>query len=89
MVTRWFWFCIDASAINDIDFTASDTMRIIYNILAERGIKLVICEVIDEVREELERSELIKLFGEDAFFQTPDAVVNAFQQRNIVDSKAK
>ena len=83
------WFCIDASAINDIDFTASDTLRIVYNILAERGIKLVICEVIDEVREELERSELVKLFGEDAFFQTPDAVVNAFQQRNTVDNKAK
>ena len=83
------WFCIDASAINDIDFTASDTLRIVYNILAERGIKLVICEVIDEVREELERSELVKLFAEEAFFQTPDAVISAFQQRNTVDNKTK
>ena len=83
------WFCLDASAINDIDFTAAETLRTVYNILADLGVRLVICEVIDEVREELDRSGLIKLFGEDAFFQTLDAVVSAFQQRNTFDNKAK
>jgi len=83
------WFCIDASAINDIDFTASDSLRTVYNILTGYGVRLIICEVIDEVREELERSELVNLLGEEAFFQTPDAVISAFQQRNTVDNKTK
>ena len=76
------WFCIDAVAVNDIDFTAAETLRTLHGILTEQGIKFVWCEVLDEVCEELNRSKLTDLFGCEAFFQTPAAVMSAYNQRN-------
>lgn len=78
------WFCIDATAVNDIDFTAAETLRTLHGNLAGQGIRLVICEVVDEVYEEFERSKLTDLFGREAFFQTPSAVMIAYEQRNSV-----
>jgi high affinity sulfate transporter 1 len=76
------WFCIDAAAVDDVDFTAAETLRALHRILAGHVIRLVWCEVIDEVRQEFDRSGLTDLFGEDAFFETPLAVVTAFEQRD-------
>ncbi|RII30403.1 MAG: sodium-independent anion transporter [Geobacter sp.] len=76
------WFCIDAAAVNDVDFTASETLRTLQGNLASQGIRLVMCEVVEEVRQEFDRSRLTDLFGRDAFFQTLGAVVIAYSQRN-------
>ena len=81
------WFCIDATAVNDVDFTASETLRTLYGDLAGLGIRLVLCDVVDEVREEFERSKLTDLFGCDAFFQTPAAVLIAYGQRNSLGAE--
>ncbi len=78
------WFCIDAAAVNDVDFTASETLRALHGNLAKQGIRLVLCDVVDEVRDEFERSKLTALFGEEAFFQTPTAVLNAYEHRNSI-----
>lgn len=75
------WFCIDAAAVNDVDFTASETLRTLQGNLASQGIRLVMCEVVEEVRQEFDRSGLTAIFGEDAFFQTLGAVVLAYSQR--------
>jgi len=74
------WFCIDAAAVDDVDFTAAETLRAIHGTLAGLGIRLVLCEVVDNVRAEFDRSRLTDLFGEDAFFETPVAVVTAYEQ---------
>lgn len=74
------WFCIDAVAVNDVDFTAAETLRLLYYNLAKQGVRLVWCGVLDEVRAEFDRSRLTELFGRDAFFQTIDAVVGAYSQ---------
>jgi high affinity sulfate transporter 1 len=76
------WFCIDATAVNDVDFTAAETLRTLHADLAGQGIRLVLCEVVDEVRVEFDRSKLTDLFGGDAFFQTAAAVLIAYGQRN-------
>jgi MFS superfamily sulfate permease-like transporter len=81
------WFCIDATAVNDVDFTAAETLRTLHGDLANRGIRLVMCEVVDEVRVEFDRSGLTSLFGADAFFQTPAAVRIAFAQWNSRDKE--
>ncbi|MDD2541030.1 MAG: SulP family inorganic anion transporter [Desulfuromonadaceae bacterium] len=78
------WFCIDATAVNDVDFTAAETLRALHATLETQGIKLVVCEIVAEVRNEFERSKLTDLFGRDSFFQTPAAVVTAFGQRNSI-----
>ena len=74
------WFCIDAAAVNDVDFTAAEILRALHGILAGQGIRLVLCDVVDEVRAEFDRSNLTDLFGRDAFFQTPTAVLSAYGQ---------
>ena len=64
------WFCIDATAVDDIDFSAAATLRETYELLKEKGIRLVMAEVEDDIRSELDRSELTDLIGKDAFFET-------------------
>jgi sulfate permease, SulP family len=81
------WFCIDAAAVNDVDFTAAETLRTLHGNLASQGIRLVLCEVVDEVREEFDRSKLTELFGRDAFFLTPAAVLTAYDQRNRIGTE--
>ncbi|GFE61843.1 SulP family inorganic anion transporter [Geobacter sp. AOG2] len=81
------WFCIDAAAVDDVDFTAAETLRALHATLAGRGIRLVVCEVIDEVRAELDRSGLTDLFGPEAFYETPTAVVTAYADRNAPGPK--
>jgi sulfate permease, SulP family len=80
------WFCIAAGAVNDVDFSAAEALRSIHGILKELGIQLVFCELVEEVREEFVRSNLIDLFGKDAFFETPNAVLNAYVRRTTVGS---
>jgi MFS superfamily sulfate permease-like transporter len=61
------WFCIDLAAVNDVDFTAAETLRTLHGILAGRGIRLVFSEVIEEVQVEFDRSNLTELFGRAHF----------------------
>jgi len=43
------WFGIGASAVDDIGYTAAATLRSLYAILLEQGIRLIFFEVSDEV----------------------------------------
>jgi high affinity sulfate transporter 1 len=73
------WFCIDASAVDDVDFSAAETLRSLYGILNEKGIRLVVAQVMEDVKEE-SRYELGKVFGEDAFYDTLEEVVDAYRK---------
>jgi high affinity sulfate transporter 1 len=75
------WFCIDVSAVDDVDYSAAETLRSIYGILKEKGIRLVVAQVLDDVREE-SRYKLRQLFGEDAFYDTLDDVINDYKKQN-------
>ena len=68
------WFCIDATAVDDIDFSAAATLRETYNTLKEKGVRLVFAEVGEDVRRELDLSEVTDLVGKDAFFETLSAM---------------
>ncbi len=83
------WFCIDASAVADVDFTAASTIRDIYGILEKEGIRLVFSDVIDPVKAELDRYELTDLFGKDAFYDTINAVVSAYGNRSAGNQDRK
>ena len=73
------WFCIAAAAVDDIDYTAAATLRSLYTILQEHGIRLIFSEVSDEVYAQLERSGITGLVGEDAFFASGAAVFSAYK----------
>ena len=75
------WLCIDLSAVNDVDFTAAETVRKLGKILAQKGVRLVFCELVEEVQAEFDRSRLTELFGADAFFRSYAAVLEAYGRR--------
>jgi len=78
------WFCIDANAVDDIDFSAAETLRRLYAVLKERSIRLVFSEVSDEVYIQLQRSEITDLVGQDAFFAGNGEVIRAYKEAQRV-----
>ena len=80
------WFCIDASAVDDVDYSAAETLRSIYGILKEKGIRLIVAQVLDEVKDE-SRYRLRRLFGKDAFYDTLEDVVKAYRQQTGAEAK--
>jgi sulfate permease, SulP family len=75
------WLCIDAAAVDDVDFTAAATLRSLLDQLSERRIRLVFAVVAEHVHAQLERSGLTERVGEDAFFGTPGEVLDAYRQQ--------
>jgi sulfate permease, SulP family len=73
------WFCIDATAMDDVDYTAAATLKENYNMLKEKGVRLVFAEVDDDIRHELDLSEVTDLVGKEAFFETVADVETAFR----------
>jgi len=73
------WFCIDASAVADVDFSAAETLREIHSILMLRGTRLVWANVIDPVKAEFDKYEITQLIGKDAFYQNISDVVGAYR----------
>ncbi len=76
------WFCLDGAAINDVDFTAAEALRRLHEVLAGKGVRLVFCELVDEVTVEFDRSRLTERFGRDALFPSPAAALAAYRQEN-------
>jgi len=82
------WFCIDAAAIDDVDFSAAATLRSTHGILKEQGIRLVFAVVADDVKAELDRFGITELVGEDAFFTSGDELLKAFHEKTGGNSGA-
>jgi high affinity sulfate transporter 1 len=74
------WFCIDATAVDDVDFSAAATLREIHHLLAAKQIRLVMTAVENDVRRELDVSGLTDLIGKDAYFETFFDVAEAYQK---------
>ncbi len=73
------WFCLDASAVDDVDYSAAETLRSIYGMLKEKKIRLVVAQVLDDLKTE-NRYQLDRLFGEDALYDTLEEVVKSYRQ---------
>jgi MFS superfamily sulfate permease-like transporter len=74
------WLCLDASSVDDVDYSAAETLRSLFGILKDKGIRLVVAQVLDDVREE-SRYRLRELFGEDAFYDTLEDVMQDYRQQ--------
>jgi len=75
------WLCIDAAAVDDVDYTAAAMLRSLQEELQRRGIRLVMTVVSEDVRIELERSGLVDRVGADGFFATPGEALDAYRGR--------
>ncbi|MER2512341.1 MAG: SulP family inorganic anion transporter [Nitrosomonas ureae] len=76
------WFCIDASAISDIDYTAAETLKSLSNLLRKKKIRLIVSQMQDGFSED-KHQKILELFGENAFFNTLDDVIAAYMLTNI------
>jgi sulfate permease, SulP family len=75
------WFGIDVSGVDDVDFTAAETLRSTYTILKDRGIQLVFAGVSEEVKAKLDRYGITDLVGEDNFFATVQELAGGYEQK--------
>jgi high affinity sulfate transporter 1 len=76
------WVCIDCAAIGDIDFSGGQTLFDLLEQMKEKGSHLVLAELDDEVRAELDRYGLTEAIGVDAVFDSVGEAVAAFGARD-------
>jgi sulfate permease, SulP family len=74
------WFCIDAEAMVDVDYSGSQTLLEIHSELHERGIQLLFARTPANVHALLTRYGVTEAVGTDAFYTRIADAVNAFQQ---------
>jgi SulP family sulfate permease len=79
------WLCIDASAVDDVDYTAAETLRAVFGLFQGKGVRLVVAQVLADVKER-SRYELKQLFGDDAFYDTLQDVVADFRKSRGTDN---
>ncbi len=74
------WLCLDASAVDDVDYSAAETIRTVCATLKAKGIRVVVAEELDDVsaRSHYQSREL---FGEDAFYDHLNDVVKQYRQQ--------
>lgn len=61
------WFCISATNIGDIDFTATEALKKVYIQLQKMSITLVLSDVVQPVMNELDRDGITKMIGKDPY----------------------
>jgi len=74
------WLCIDASSVDDVDYSAAEALRSLHKMLKEGGVHLVVAQVRNDLGSE-SRYHLRELLGEDAFYETLAGVVKSFRER--------
>ena len=74
------WFCFDATAVDDVDFSAAAVLRQTYSMLKQRGVRFVLTAVGQPVREELDRYRITDLVGEDSYYHGIHEIVFAYKQ---------
>ncbi len=72
------WFCLDAAAIGDIDYTAAAVLTQLVQREQKAGVRVVLSNVVDAVRVELDRYGITALVGADGIFDTSGEVLEAY-----------
>jgi anti-anti-sigma regulatory factor len=70
------WFCLDAAAVGDVDFTASTILAGVFARLRARGVHVVASNLADGVRAQLERYGVIP----DSWYDTSGEALAAYEQ---------
>ena len=74
------WFVLDAAAITNIDLTGADTIQQVHQILQKKGVTLLLSNVVDNVKKQLDHYGLTALIGEEHFFDTLPEILDAYQK---------
>ena len=76
------WFCLDASSVDDVDFSAAEALLSVLTHLKTQGIRPVFSGVSEHVRAELDRSGITEMIRESAYYTAVDEVVIAYRHKN-------
>ena len=74
------WFCLSASMIGDIDYSASEAIKQLHGELKKRGVVLVLSDLDDQVLKQLEQDRIVDLIGKDHIFNSFRDTVVAYQK---------
>jgi anti-anti-sigma regulatory factor len=72
------WMVIDCAAIADVDYTASAVLVKVAEHAHQHHVHLVLSCVLGPVRQQLDHYGISKALGQDAYFDTPGAALEAF-----------
>jgi SulP family sulfate permease len=72
------WLCLDGAAIGDVDYSAAAVLTRVHQDLRHAGIRLVLSNIIEPVRHQLDRYGLTAAVGADAYFDTAGETLEAF-----------
>jgi len=75
------WFCVDAAAIGDVDFSATAVLLHAAALLRQHGTRLVMSSVLLPVRHQLDRYGVSAQLAPDAYFDTPGEVLKAYHDQ--------
>ena len=73
------WFCLDAAAIGDVDYSAAAVLFRVHELLQSRGTRLVVSNLIAPVRRQLDRYGVTAAVGPDAYFATAGEALEAYR----------
>jgi SulP family sulfate permease len=66
---------LDASGVNDVDATGDHALRLVVQRLHERGVRLLLVNVHDDVRDVLDASGFTEHLGADCYFASDEDAV--------------
>jgi MFS superfamily sulfate permease-like transporter len=70
---------LEASAIVDVDYSGGLTLKQVISELGDRGVRFVVADLAEAVRPEFDRSAITEEIGEDSYYDTVGAAVDAYQ----------
>ncbi|WP_172457562.1 SulP family inorganic anion transporter [Pseudonocardia sp. N23] len=74
------WYCLDAAAIGDVDYSAGTVLLAVDDALRAAGVRMVVSNLVDPVRGQLDRYGVTARIGETGCFDTSGEVLEAFQR---------
>jgi SulP family sulfate permease len=74
------WFVLNVEAIVEVDIDAVDVLNDLRRDLAGRGIVFAMARMKQDLRSDLERTDLLEQIGEDHIFPTLPTAVEAFRE---------
>jgi len=80
------WMVIDCAAIGDVDYTASAVLVKVAEHVHQHHVHLALSCVLGPVRRQLDQYGISRALGQDAYFDTPGAALEAFRDADLQDS---
>ena len=83
------WLCLDGAAIGDVDYTAAAVLAQVHQQQQVRGTRLVLSNIIEPVRAQLDCYGITTTLGSDAYFDTAGHALEAFHHHTTPSAETE